>query len=140
MINCGNTAIFQRLMSQVVELPGVAADPACATNQDRVARREPLFALLQDAFGKQAWSHWQPRMRSAAVPCGELRSVGEAIRSPEARENAIATRIPHPALGAGLGAKRDLADPLCRNADGQPGAGAACGPAHPGRAGRLAGP
>lgn len=99
MINCGNTQIFQRLMTQVVERPDVAADPGYATNKDRVARREQLFALLQDEFGKHSWAHWQPRMRAAAVPCGELRTVGEAIRSPEARENAIVTRIPHPTLG-----------------------------------------
>ena len=99
LINCGNTQIFQRLMAQVLERPDVAGDPAYATNKGRVARREPLFALLQDEFAKQPWAHWGPRMRAAAVPCGEIRTVGEAIRSPEARENAIVTRIPHPTLG-----------------------------------------
>ncbi|MEJ8851160.1 CoA transferase [Variovorax rhizosphaerae] len=98
-INCGNTQIFQRLMTQVVELPEVAADPAYATNKDRVAKRETLFALLQEAFEKQPWAHWQARMRAAGVPCGELRTVGEAIRSPEAREREIVTRVAHPELG-----------------------------------------
>jgi crotonobetainyl-CoA:carnitine CoA-transferase CaiB-like acyl-CoA transferase len=28
-----------------------------------------------------------------------VRTVGEAIRSPEARERALVTRIPHPAVG-----------------------------------------
>ena len=98
-INCGNTQIFQRLMTQVVELPEVAADPAYATNKDRVAQRETLFALLQAAFEKQPWAHWQARMRAAGVPCGELRTVGEAIRSPEAREREIVTRVAHPELG-----------------------------------------
>jgi crotonobetainyl-CoA:carnitine CoA-transferase CaiB-like acyl-CoA transferase len=99
LINCGNTQIFQRLMRQVLEMPEVADDPAYATNKDRVARREQLFALLQDAFSKQPWSHWQGRMREASVPCGVLRSVGEAIRSPEARAQEIVTRIAHPTLG-----------------------------------------
>jgi len=98
-INCGNTQIFQRLMNQVVELPQVAADRVYATNKDRVAKREELFALLQEAFAKQPWVYWQSRMRAAGVPCGELRTVGEAIRSPEAREREIVTRIPHPELG-----------------------------------------
>jgi crotonobetainyl-CoA:carnitine CoA-transferase CaiB-like acyl-CoA transferase len=99
LINCGNTQIFQRLMTQVVALPGVAADPAYATNKDRVARREELFALLQESFSKQPWSYWQTRMRDASVPCGVLRTVGEAIRSPEALEQEVVTRIPHPELG-----------------------------------------
>ncbi|GJH27026.1 CaiB/BaiF CoA-transferase family protein [Caballeronia novacaledonica] len=99
LINCGNTQIFQRLMTQVVDLPQVAADPAYATNKDRVAKRESLFALLQDAFSQHPWSYWQTRMREANVPCGELRTVGEAIRAPEARDREIVTRIPHPELG-----------------------------------------
>jgi crotonobetainyl-CoA:carnitine CoA-transferase CaiB-like acyl-CoA transferase len=99
LINCGNTQIFQRLMTQVVDLPHVASDPAYATNKDRVARREALFAILQEAFSRRPWSYWQTRMREANVPCGELRTVGEAIRSPEAREREIVTRIAHPELG-----------------------------------------
>jgi crotonobetainyl-CoA:carnitine CoA-transferase CaiB-like acyl-CoA transferase len=38
-------------------------------------------------------------MREAGVPCGKVRTVGEAIRSPEARERGIVTRIPHDVLG-----------------------------------------
>jgi crotonobetainyl-CoA:carnitine CoA-transferase CaiB-like acyl-CoA transferase len=38
-------------------------------------------------------------MRAAGVPCGQLRSVGEAIRSPEARARQLVTRIPHPQTG-----------------------------------------
>jgi crotonobetainyl-CoA:carnitine CoA-transferase CaiB-like acyl-CoA transferase len=38
-------------------------------------------------------------MRAAGVPCGQVRTVGEAIRSPEARERKLVTRIPHPKTG-----------------------------------------
>lgn len=99
LINSGSTPIFKRLMSQVVGLPHLADDPAYATNKDRIARRDELFALLQDAFSQHPWEYWQPRMRAAGVPCGELRTVSDAIRSPEARERELVTRIPHPELG-----------------------------------------
>lgn len=99
LINCGNTEIFQRLMIRVVELPDLARSPDYATNKDRVARREQLFALLQEVFSTRPWSYWQARLREASVPSGELRSVGDAIRSPEAREREIMTRIPHPEMG-----------------------------------------
>ncbi|MEN3349583.1 MAG: hypothetical protein V7632_3218, partial [Bradyrhizobium sp.] len=62
-------------------------------------RREELFAILGAAFAEQPWSHWQSRMRAAGVPHGQVRTVGEAIRSPEARERGIVTRIPHETLG-----------------------------------------
>ncbi|MDF3839924.1 CoA transferase [Cupriavidus basilensis] len=98
-INSGNDKIFQRLMRQVLNLPEVAADPAYATGRDRIARRGELFALLDEAFAQQPWDHWKARMREAGVPCGEVRTVGEALRSPEARERGMVTRIPHPELG-----------------------------------------
>jgi len=98
-INCGNNKIFRRLMAQVLERPDLADDPVYASGRDRSERREQLFEILGDAFSKQPWSVWQARMREAGVPCGEVRSVGEAIRSPEARTRAIVTRIPHPDVG-----------------------------------------
>src|SRR5205823_5430977 len=50
-------------------------------------------------FGKQPWAHWQSRMRDAQIPCGEVRTVGEALRSPEAQARKLVTRVPHPKLG-----------------------------------------
>lgn len=96
LINCGNTAIFHRMVNQVVDLPHLATDANYETNKDRVARRAELFALLGDVFATQPWSYWQSRLRAASVPAGEVRTVSDAIRSPEAREREIVSRIPHP--------------------------------------------
>jgi crotonobetainyl-CoA:carnitine CoA-transferase CaiB-like acyl-CoA transferase len=98
-INCGNDKIFQRLMSQVIDRADLASAEAYATGPDRIRRRDELFVILGEAFARQPWSYWQPRMRAAGVPCGQVRTVGEAIRSPEARERKLVTRIPHPKTG-----------------------------------------
>ncbi|MCK1480810.1 CoA transferase [Bradyrhizobium sp. 197] len=98
-INCGNDKIFQRLMSQVIDRADLAVADIYATGPDRIQRRDELFAILGDAFAQQPWSHWQSRMRAAGVPCGQVRTVGEAIRSAEARERGLVTRIPHHSLG-----------------------------------------
>ena len=98
-INCGNDKIFQRLMLNVIERPDLAADPVLADRNGRIARREELFGILNDAFGKQPWRHWQERMRAAGIPSGEVRTVGEALRSPESRERKIVSRIRHPEFG-----------------------------------------
>jgi crotonobetainyl-CoA:carnitine CoA-transferase CaiB-like acyl-CoA transferase len=86
-------------MSQVIERPDLASAEVYATPPDRIRRRDELFAILGGAFAQKPWSHWQARMRAAGVPCGQVRTVGEAIRSPEARERKLVTRIPHPATG-----------------------------------------
>jgi crotonobetainyl-CoA:carnitine CoA-transferase CaiB-like acyl-CoA transferase len=98
-INCGNDKIFQRLMSQVIGRADLATAAAYATGPDRIRQRDELFAILGEAFAREPWSYWQARMRTAGVPCGQVRSVGEAIRSPEARERQLVTRIPHPQAG-----------------------------------------
>lgn len=98
-INCGNSKIFQRLLSQVLGRPDIAEDPAFAQPQDRVARRDELFAVLQDAFAQQPWAHWQQKMRAAHVPCGVVNTVPQAIRSAEARARNAVTHIPHKAVG-----------------------------------------
>lgn len=98
-INSGNNKIFQRLMTQVIGRPDLAADPGYASGDLRRARREELFDVLGKAFADHPWSHWQALMRAAGVPCGEVRTVGDAIRSPEARESRIVSRLPHPKVG-----------------------------------------
>jgi crotonobetainyl-CoA:carnitine CoA-transferase CaiB-like acyl-CoA transferase len=98
-INCGNDKIFQRLMSQVIDRPDLAVVETYATGSDRIRRRDELFGILGEAFAQRPWSYWQSKMRAAGVPCGQVRTVGEAIRSPEAREREIVTRIPHPTVG-----------------------------------------
>jgi crotonobetainyl-CoA:carnitine CoA-transferase CaiB-like acyl-CoA transferase len=98
-INCGNNKIFQRLMTQVLKRDDLAKDPQLMESKGRIARREQLFEILSAAFAEQAWSYWQPLMRAAGIPCGEVRTVGQAIRSPEAMARQLVTRIKHPELG-----------------------------------------
>ncbi|HSW19060.1 MAG TPA: CoA transferase, partial [Ramlibacter sp.] len=98
-INCGNDKIFHRLTAQVLERPDLADDPVLKDRNGRIARRDELFEKLSTAFSQQPWAYWQERMRAAQIPCGEVRTVGEAMRSPEARARGLVTRIPHPTLG-----------------------------------------
>jgi crotonobetainyl-CoA:carnitine CoA-transferase CaiB-like acyl-CoA transferase len=64
-----------------------------------MAKREEIFQLLEDLFAQHPWSYWQGRMRAAQIPCGEVRSVPDALRSPEAKARKLVTRVPHPKLG-----------------------------------------
>ena len=125
-INSGNDNIFQRLMAQVLERPDVAADPRYARGPLRSQHRDELFALMEAAFGQQPWAHWRDRMRAAGVPCGLVRSVGEALRSEEARDHRLVTRIDHPVLGKAPNLRlpirygaTPLADPVAAPSVGQ---------------------
>lgn len=98
-INCGNDKIFRRLATQVLGRPDLAEDPVLSQRNGRLQRRAELFAILEEAFAAQPWSYWKPLMRAAAIPCGEVRTIGEALGSDEARARKLVTRIPHPVAG-----------------------------------------
>lgn len=98
-INCGNDKIFQRLFEHVLERPDLAYDPELSQREHRLKRREEIFGLMDEAFAKQPWSHWAPKLRSAAVPHGQVKSLSEALASDEARSRELVGRIPHPVKG-----------------------------------------
>lgn len=97
-INCGNDKIFRRLAIQVLERPDLAMDPVYSDRNGRVAHREEIFRVLGEIFAQQPWSYWKPRMRAAQIPCGEVRNIADALRSPEAKARNLVTRIVHPEL------------------------------------------
>lgn len=98
-INCGNDKIFQRLFEQVLDRPDLANDPVLSQRVKRLEQRERIFAVMDEAFAKQPWSHWAPRLRVASVPHGQVKTLGEALASDEARSRGLVTRIPHPVKG-----------------------------------------
>jgi crotonobetainyl-CoA:carnitine CoA-transferase CaiB-like acyl-CoA transferase len=98
-INCGNDKIFRRLASQVLERPDLLEDPELSDRNGRMNARGRLFPILDEIFITQPWAYWQERMRAASVPCGEVRSVAEAMASPEAVSRSIIERVEDQELG-----------------------------------------
>ena len=83
----------------MLERPDLANDPTLADRDGRMARRQELFDMLQEIFKTKPWAHWQERLAKASVPSAEIRTLPDALRSPEARSLELVTRIPHPVLG-----------------------------------------
>jgi crotonobetainyl-CoA:carnitine CoA-transferase CaiB-like acyl-CoA transferase len=98
-INCGNDKIFMRLFDQVLSRPDLANDPGLKQRANRLARREEIFKILDEAFAEHPWSYWQPKLRAATVPHGQVRTLSEALSSDEAASRELVCRIPHPIKG-----------------------------------------
>ncbi|SCK30310.1 Crotonobetainyl-CoA:carnitine CoA-transferase CaiB [Variovorax sp. HW608] len=98
-INCGNDKIYQRLFEQVLERPDLAHDEVLSQRANRLKHRERIFRIMDEAFIKEPWSHWAPRLRAANVPHGQVKTLGEALASEESRSRELITRIPHPVKG-----------------------------------------
>lgn len=98
-INCGNDKIYQRLFELVLDRPDLANDPELSKRDNRLKRRDEIFKIMEEALAKHPWSHWAPKLRAAAVPHGQVKTLGEALASDEARSRKLVSRIPHPVKG-----------------------------------------
>jgi crotonobetainyl-CoA:carnitine CoA-transferase CaiB-like acyl-CoA transferase len=99
IFNGGNTKIFRRFFIDVLERPDIADDPAQAERSGRLAQRERLADIINGIMSQKPWSHWEPRLRQAQLPVGQIRSLGAALKSPELQASKLVTRIPHPSGG-----------------------------------------
>jgi len=98
-INCGNDRVWHRLASEVVRRDDLANDADLAGRHGRQARRDELFRVLGEEFRRQPFAVWQARMREAGVPCGIVRTVGQALRSEETKARGTVSWIEHPTAG-----------------------------------------
>ncbi|MBS0222048.1 MAG: CoA transferase [Proteobacteria bacterium] len=94
-----NDRLFERLARDVLARPDLPADRRFATNADRNAHRDELFALLNGLFGSKGREHWLARMREEGVPAGAVRTLCEAFASKEMAARKRVTRIPHATAG-----------------------------------------
>jgi crotonobetainyl-CoA:carnitine CoA-transferase CaiB-like acyl-CoA transferase len=105
-----NDRLFERLARAVLERAELNTDPRYATNADRNAHRDELFATLNGIFGKSSRDHWLARMRDAGVPAGAVRTLVDAFASPEMTVRKRVTRVPHATAGEvpNIGSPLDL--------------------------------
>nr|WP_111299218.1 CoA transferase [Paracoccus saliphilus] len=91
VIACGNDRQFAALC-RALDLADLAGQPDFATNGARVAHRERLVALMEDATRQRSRAALIETLTAAGVPCGPINRVHEALADPQivAREMVIA--------------------------------------------------
>jgi crotonobetainyl-CoA:carnitine CoA-transferase CaiB-like acyl-CoA transferase len=99
-LTSGNPKQFAAFCERVVERPDWLQDPRFAAMQERLGKNAEAFkAELGPVLKSQTSEHWSKRCKAAGVPCGVLRSAGEALLSPEASERGLVFALPHPVAG-----------------------------------------
>lgn len=100
MLAVGNDRQFASCV-RAIGAPGLADDPAFATNADRVHQRERLVDELSRIFRTRSTAHWIDALSRVDVPCGPINRVDEVFESAYARERGLVHRLQHP-LSASL--------------------------------------
>lgn len=65
-------------------LTDLARDASLANNAGRVRERVRIVAAIEERVKAHPAAHWMKILRAARVPCGEVRSVAEALETVEA--------------------------------------------------------
>jgi crotonobetainyl-CoA:carnitine CoA-transferase CaiB-like acyl-CoA transferase len=73
------------LLAEVLGAPGLPHDPRFATNAQRVGNRAALRTVLEEQLSSRSAEQWHELLQRAGVPCGRVRSVGQALAGAGAR-------------------------------------------------------
>jgi formyl-CoA transferase len=99
-ITCGKDKMFRAFCLDVAERPDWLEDPRFASIPVRMRNGAVFLEQLIPLFKSKPGGFWSERCKRAGIPCGEVRSAGEALLSPEASERGLVFAIPHPTAGA----------------------------------------
>jgi formyl-CoA transferase/CoA:oxalate CoA-transferase len=91
---------FWARFCRAVEHPEWETDPRFATNRDRVANRDTLTALVEQAFLERSTAEWLARLQAADVPATPIQSVDRVLADPQVRHRRMVVEVDHPAHGS----------------------------------------
>lgn len=81
-IAAGNDSLFRRTCS-VLNMPELLEDGRFLTNTDRVAHREVLADIIEDALQEKTAHEWFSELLSAGVPAGPVNNIKQAFEFAE---------------------------------------------------------
>ena len=79
--------------------PGLADDPAYASNQSRVRNRAALVERLSAVFRQRTTAEWIDLLEAADVPCAPVNDLQTAFADLEATSPGMTQRIDHAGMG-----------------------------------------
>jgi crotonobetainyl-CoA:carnitine CoA-transferase CaiB-like acyl-CoA transferase len=94
MVAVGNDRQFADCM-RCMGLAELAADPRFRRNENRLANRAELVALMSAVLARESSSHWAAELGASGVPCSPIHDIGEVFSSDYANECEFVRTVPH---------------------------------------------
>ena len=98
MVAVGNQRLWHQFC-QAIGQPELETDPRFVTNTDRMRHREELKTQLDAGLAGLTRDQLIGRLRAHAVPCGQVRTVAEALADPQLAARDMVVELAHPELG-----------------------------------------
>lgn len=93
LVVTANTERMWQGLCRVLEREELVEDQRFRTAGDRLAHREELWALLEEAFTARPAAEWVDRLEDAQVPCALIKTVPEAIDDARASGHAMVVEL-----------------------------------------------
>jgi crotonobetainyl-CoA:carnitine CoA-transferase CaiB-like acyl-CoA transferase len=97
MVAAANPRLWRQLCD-ALGLSHLAEDPRFKTNTDRVRNRPALKEELERAFANYRVEELSALLERAAVPCGRVRTVAEALEDPQIEPRQMLLELDDPGL------------------------------------------
>ncbi|MBI4481837.1 MAG: CoA transferase [Acidobacteria bacterium] len=98
MIGAGTEGQWRKLC-ELLGHPELSGDPRFATNADRVRNYTALKDTLAPLVQFRTADAWVQLLREAAIPCGRVRSVSQALSDPQVQYRGLILEAAHPRWG-----------------------------------------
>lgn len=99
---------FWQRFAGAIGRPELADDPRFRTLATRQRNAAELLGILETVIAGRPVAAWVSALRAAAVPCGEVKSVAEALQDPQVTARGLVVEAEHPQYGT----VRTLASPV----------------------------
>ncbi len=99
IMTCSNDKMFHRLCNDVVQKPEWLEDPRFSTMTERQKHQDEFLEEANAVFSTRPGAAWSKLCKASGIPCGAVRSVGEALLSEEAKERGLVFGLEHPTEG-----------------------------------------
>ena len=114
VVGCAKEKFWRRL-TDVIERPELAEDPRFLTFATRREHAHVLIPILEDIFATRTVEDWLAPMYAAAIPCGPINDVAQALGEQHTAARGLIVETEHPRFGT----VRQLRSPV-RAGDEQP--------------------
>jgi len=98
IVGVGSESLWRAFCASVGR-PELAQEPRFRTNAERVANGSALRETLVPLVRSRTTAEWLERWEDAGIPCGRVRSVGEALDSEQVAARELLVEVEHPRLG-----------------------------------------
>ena len=96
-ISCGSEGLWVKLADAFGIDP---ATPGLATNRERVANRDRLIELIDEAFAPFGLDELVERLAEVGVPAGQVRTLDHVYEWEQTRSQGLVLDVGHPVLGS----------------------------------------